>query len=313
MLTPNQKKLPDFIIVGAAKSGTTSLYYYLNAFDEIFMSKVKEPHFFSFYQDEPNFQSPEKLNNVVHNLSEYHALFDAAAEDQILGEASTSYLYFHKKAINNINKVYGEDYRKIKIIIALRNPVERAWSQINHFKKFDHEPLKPIEAVKQERITHRMKNKWNNFYDYLGFGYYYEQVKSYLDHFDKVHVFTYFELKENRIATVNEVVNFILDTEKDYSEILEGLNKKYNISGVPKNKLSQVIWNITHRQNPIKKLAAILVPEKIKKYFYNKVSSKILKSNEMPNHFVEEVKDVFESQIKPLEELIDKDLNKWKY
>lgn len=313
MITATKSKLPDFIIVGAAKSGTTSLYYYLNAFDDIFMSSIKEPHFFSFYKDEPNFKSPEKLNNVVSDINDYTALFSEAKEGQLIGEASTSYLYYHKKAIANMKKVYGEDYKKIKVIIALRNPVERAWSQVNHFKKFDNEPLNALQAVKEEVIAKRLKNDWNNYYDYLGFGNYYTQVKNYLENFENVHVFTYFELQKNRVDTINQVANFLFETNKDYSDVITNLNKKYNISGIPKNRFSKLIWNITHKQNPIKKLATFIVPEKIKQGFYNKVSSKILKPNVMPETFVKELKDVYEPEIEKLEDLIDKDLSAWRY
>jgi len=307
-----KKRLPDFLIVGAAKSGTTSLYYYLDHFDDVFMSEIKEPHFFSFYNDRPEFKSSESLNNVVSEIGEYEALYKAARPEQLLGEASTSYLYYHKKAIENIQKVYGEDYRKIKIIIGLRNPVDRAWSQINHFKKFDHEPLEPLEAIDANVIADRMKQGWNTYYDYLGFGNYYNQVKSYVDHFDRVHVFTDFELKEDRVKTVNEILNFLFENYRDYSDELKELDKTYNVSGIPKNRLSKVIWNLTHKKNPIKALAAVLVPEKIKQKFYNKISGKILKPNAMPEAFRQKIYAGYKTEIYKLENLLQRDLSSWK-
>ena len=307
------ERLPDFIIVGAAKGGTTYLYHYLNSLEGVYMTNLKEPHFFSFYKEDVSFQSPEKLNNVVNRFTDYKKLYTKAKDNQLIGDASTSYLYYYKKTIDNIKRLYGEKYREVKIIITLRNPIERAWSQVNHFKKFDHEPLEALNAIDSKTIEKRIHNNWNTFYDYIGFGRYYKQVKAFMDNFDQVHVMLYYELRDSREETLNSLANFIFETEdKDYTEDFANLNKKHNVSGKPKNILSKVIWTITHKDNPIKRLAAVIFSERLKEYYYSKVNGKILTPVKMSPSFKQKLTEVYEEEIEMLEELIDKDLSPWK-
>lgn len=299
--------------MGAAKGGTTSLYQYLNSLKKVYMTDLKEPHFFSFYKEKVDFQSPEALNNVVNRFSDYQKLYLRAEEDQLVGDASTSYLYYYKKTIENIKKIYGPSYRDVKIIITLRNPIERAWSQVNHFKKFDHEPLEAIKAIDSKIIEKRINNNWNTFYDYIGFGKYYKQVKAYMDNFDQVHVMLYYELRDSKEETLNSLANFIFETEdKDYIAEFANLNKKHNVSGKPKNFLSKAIWTITHRDNPIKRLAGVIFSERLKEFYYSKVNGKILAPVKMSPSFKEKLSVVYEDEIDKLEELIDKDLSPWK-
>src|SRR5690606_33576374 len=102
--------LPDFLIVGAAKSGTTFLHYTLGESKNIDFPLVKEPHFFSFFNSPPNFQSPEKLPTTVSDISKYSQLFKKG--EGLIGDASPSSLYCHETAINNIYELYGEAARK---------------------------------------------------------------------------------------------------------------------------------------------------------------------------------------------------------
>ena len=112
---------PNLFLVGAAKAGTTSLYDALARNPAIFMSPVKEPHYFS--RIEP---SPERRAFFPHVADEasYLELFDGAADEELLGEASTSYLWEPGTA-----ERIREQSPRARILIMLRDPVERAYSQ----------------------------------------------------------------------------------------------------------------------------------------------------------------------------------------
>lgn len=101
--------IPNLFIVGAQRSGTTSLYNYLSSHPDIFMSRYKEPHF--FMDDYPTIR-------FKGTLADYLALFQDAGNQKYLGEASSRYLYSKKAArsIYNFNP-------HAKIIISLRNPI----------------------------------------------------------------------------------------------------------------------------------------------------------------------------------------------
>lgn len=108
--------LPTFLIVGAPKAGTTSLYHYLRSHPDVFMSEAKEPHYFSYAgEGQPAWG--------MRSLDAYEALFDSVHGERATGEASTWYLYSETAA--------EEIYRALpntQIIILLRNPIGRAYS-----------------------------------------------------------------------------------------------------------------------------------------------------------------------------------------
>ena len=103
------ERIPDLFLVGAPKCGTTALYTYLAMHPDIFMSPVKEPHY--FYTDYP---SPDHIG-----ASDYSRLFVKAASGQLCGEGSTLYL-FSRCAIKEILKANP----KAKLIAMVRNPLE---------------------------------------------------------------------------------------------------------------------------------------------------------------------------------------------
>ncbi|MFQ5752975.1 MAG: sulfotransferase, partial [bacterium] len=127
-------KLPDFLIVGAAKSGTSSLYHYLRQHPQIFMPNHKEPCFFTFAGKRPTDLQSNVGLKVINDFDQYVSLFEFSSRSQKLGEASTCYLYHYDKTIRTIKK-YHRRWQDLKIIIALRNPILRAYSHyLNHVR-----------------------------------------------------------------------------------------------------------------------------------------------------------------------------------
>ena len=113
-------KGPNFFIVGAPKSGTTSLFEYLSTHPNVFTPKMKEPHFFS---------DDLAAGREIHTLKEYLLLFEKIVEGETaIGEASTGYLY-SSVAAENIKKFNPE----AKIIAILRNPVDMIYSLHSQF------------------------------------------------------------------------------------------------------------------------------------------------------------------------------------
>ena len=113
--------LPSFFIVGAPKAGTTSLYHYLEEHPEVYMSPIKETNFFSSKQ----MQEQELYYDAtpIQSKNQYLELFKDVSQEKQVGEASVSYLYY-----TGVAKKILEFNPKAKIVIMLRNPVERAFS-----------------------------------------------------------------------------------------------------------------------------------------------------------------------------------------
>ena len=101
-------RLPNFLMVGAAKAGTTSVYYYLKQHPEIFMCDPKEPKFIlsTFAKPFKGIGDEKRQDYVVRSLKEYKELFKNAKNKKIIGEASADNLYYSKKSIPAIKKIF---------------------------------------------------------------------------------------------------------------------------------------------------------------------------------------------------------------
>jgi hypothetical protein len=171
------RKLPDFIIIGVQKAGTSSLFHYLSQHPELSLSIEKEVHFFD--------------NNFRKGLSWYKSFFPFRSDKSKTGEASPYYV-FHPLAPYRIKSLLPE----VKLIVLLRNPIERSLSHYQHNKrKKEREPANSFEDALQkekERIQGE-KERLENEPDYISFAYqhfsylsrsdYAPQVEHWLQHF----------------------------------------------------------------------------------------------------------------------------------
>ena len=310
-LDPTDVRLPDFLIVGAAKSGTTSLYYYLNRHPDIFMPEIKDPWFFSFKDDPPGYKSPEPLHHVVWQMAEYLHLFSPAKEGQLLGEASPSYLYTYETAIQNIKKVYGDAWQKLKIIIILRSPSERAWSQYSHFFKWFMEPLSFPEAIDPGIIRQRLEDNWNIFYDYLGFGLYDQQVRAYIEAFPHVRVYLHEELQQDSLAVVRDILQFLeVPGAKDYTP--PNISQVFNRSGVAKNKFVGALFKVII-QNPVSRYLVETLGGETKRKIRAILDSLFLKRQKLDPTVKRELDQFFAPHNRELKKLIRKEEALWQH
>ena len=300
------KSFPNFIIIGAPKSATTSLYYYLKEHPKIFMPKNKEPHFFSFEGQEIQFNGPgdEKITKkmIVTDFSEYTNLFLGASRDQITGEASAMYLH-SKTAPERIKEINPD----VKLIAILRNPVDRAYSSFNHLKRDAREPEKDfITALHME--DERKKKNWMPIWYYREMGLYSDQLNQYFKFFNReqIHIFIYEEIISQIQTFVKELYEW-LGVDADFNPTLDS---KFNISGKPK---SQRLHTFFRGKNNFKTLLKPFINEKARKSIQNWLINQNLKTP--PPLSTKQRKTAyayFEKDIQSLEHLLQKDFTIWK-
>jgi hypothetical protein len=204
--------LPNFLLVGAAKSGTTSLYYYLKQHPEVYLSEIKECKFFSRMTG--NYKGPgdeEDLNKqIIKTLDDYKLLFTNVNHEKAIGDISPDYLYYYGESVKNIKTILGDN---VKIIVILRNPVERAYSKYLHNVRECFETLSFEEALNEENARKRKNWGWGWYHTSTGF--YYKQVKAYLDNFNQVKVYLYEDLKNDSPKLMKNIYEF-LGTDVSY-------------------------------------------------------------------------------------------------
>jgi hypothetical protein len=137
--------LPNFLIIGAAKSGTDAMYRCLRQHPEIYMCPVKEPRFFAFEGSRPYFSGPQEASfsaRIVTTLADYLRLFAAVTTQRAFGEASPVYLTFGEPVARRIR-----DYvPQVKLIAILRHPAERAYLAYRMWLAKGHETLSFSQA-----------------------------------------------------------------------------------------------------------------------------------------------------------------------
>lgn len=298
--------LPNFLIVGATKSGTTSLYYYLKQHPEIYMSPAKEPHFLICH----TLEFPHRgirdgfidTSLMVKDSREYKKLFSGVKNETRIGEASTGYLYYYETAIPQIKRILGN----IKIVIILRNPIDRAYSAYIMAIKGQKEFLSFEDALAEEEK--RIKNNWFLLWHYTKQGFYYKQVKAYFENFSEVKLYLFDDLEKKPLRLMKDIYSF-LGVDNSF---VPNVSTRYNVSGIAKYKL---VHNVLLRPNPIKSLSKLilktLIGNETKVAIGQKLKSNLLKKPAMKTETREYLKKVFREDILALQDLINRDLSRW--
>lgn len=289
---------PDFIIVGAAKSGTTSLFHYLNRHPDIFIPAVKECRFFS--QLPKNFKGLGAEffpNSGITDEKTYFALF-AEAGDKVCGDISNDYLYYYNDSVENIKKYLGDD---VRIIIILRNPIDRAYSNYLHHVRDGWEDLSFEEAIAEEQ--NRIAQNWAWGYHYVKAGFYSEPVRTYLENFSHVEILLYEDLKDPD-TLLKKIYRFIGVGCRELNG--EG-ERQYNVSGYPKNRLLHRLLT----DGRTKRLAKFLLPVFLKRRIVAGIKNRNLKKIPMNAATRAMLLKTYEADIKRLSALIGRDLSQW--
>jgi hypothetical protein len=192
---------PNLFIVGAVKSGTTSLWAYLRQHPEIFFPDLKEPHYFTHPQP-----APEQRHCIryIASAEEYLRLYAAASEVRYRGDASPSYLW-STAAVQEIAEICPES----QIIAILRDPVERAYAQ--YLMDFNEgvTDLDFYSALQKDWI--RAEKGWGVSQLYVELGLYHQQIQRYFEHFgrNQVKVLLLAELQRNPTQVLQDLAQFL--------------------------------------------------------------------------------------------------------
>lgn len=178
----NKSKLPDFLVIGAAKAGTTALFKALGRHPSIFCSPKKEPGFLAFEGQANRYTDPwwpAKEKRLIFNKTDYLRLFAQCPEGAKAGEASTRYL-----SSLSAPACAARYMPHARLVAILRHPVERGYSQWLHLRQEGQEPLANFEAAwlaEKDRIA----QGWQSSYEYRLRGFYAEALEEWLRFFPR--------------------------------------------------------------------------------------------------------------------------------
>ena len=314
-----ESRFPDFLLVGAAKSGTTSLYSYLAQHPDVFLPDVKEPNYFAYKDSALNVIGPKSeeilvkllLKKTVVSKDDYLNLYVSAKPDQLTGDCSPRYLYY-KNAPDHIKA----DCPDSKIIAILRNPVARAYSHYLMNRQRDLEPAATFEkAIELEE--ERKQRGWGWDWHYLSLGRYAEQLQRYYDRFPKQNILVVLhdEFVLEQQSVIQKIYRFIGVDDSFVADT----NRQFKVAstvGAADGFLGRLVF--ATESTWLGALAIKIVPKKAGLWLQNTLRDMVSKkgggrkipplSFETRMHCWSQLKD----DVTKLEGLLGRDLSLWK-
>lgn len=219
------RHFPHFLLIGAAKSASTSLISYLRQHPEVFVPKVRTG-FFAVESETSTypFGDGQLGFNFIPDLDRYLEVFVDAGPGMIIGEASSLYLYYHNKAAPRIKRFIPD----VRILVILRQPAARAYSAYRNMVRKGYERSRNFaEALAQEES--RTENNWlGPMWLYRRAGLYHQQLRTYYGAFrqEQIKVLLLEDLAQAPRNTTQCVFEF-LDVDDSYSG---DFSKKYKVA-----------------------------------------------------------------------------------
>lgn len=298
--------MPNFLMIGAQKSGTTALYAYIEQHPQVFTSEIKEPGFFAFEGERANYAGPRDASGEryrVRDLTRYQALFRNVKGETRIGEASNVYLYIPQAAARIQHYI-----PRAKLIAVLRNPVDRAYSAYRHLVRDGREPLESFEeslAAEEARIA----ANWHPHWHHKQRGFYYEQMKRYFDRFerDQIAVYTYDDFRADPRGVLRSIFVF-LGIAPDFDP---DMSVKHNVSGLPKSPLLHAaLARPSAAKDFIKRLLPAVSRQRLRAAVMDR--NIVAREPKVAEETRRKLAEIYREDILKLETLIDRDLSSWR-
>jgi hypothetical protein len=294
--------LPNFLIIGAAKAGSTSLHYILDQHPDIFMCPMKEPSFFWAVGKEIRLIGPGSevmKHRYVDNITDYQKLFIDVNQQKAVGESSVRYL-----ADPEVPKKIFEYAPNIKLIAILRQPAERAFSSFVHYRRDGMEPCEHFYDAIAEELDGK-RDTWM-FGRYLKEGLYFQALTRYLKFFDRSQILILFmdDFQQDLPNFLETIYGFLGVDQTFHADI----SHRHNPSGIIRNPLLRSVWTNSNR---IRSWIRPFISERFRHYSFeffirNKVEKPIFNMNEKRN-----LTEYYRRDIENLQDLVQRDLSEW--
>ena len=285
-------KLPNFLIIGAARSGTTSLYHYLRQHPQIFMSPIKEPNFFAY--DETTDKNQHDIFRI-RSFADYQALFSGVTDQRAIGEASTTYL--HRPAAADRIK---ESLPQVRLIVMLRDPVERAYAE--HLSALRH-------GWEKRSFTQAARDARNGKVSgYIECGFYHRQLTRYADRFarDQWAVYLYDDYRRDPVPLLRQIFQLI---EVD-DAFVPDVSIEHNVSGLPRSKLLERLL----RRSSVTVAVKRHLPDRVRRAVDDTIAV-IHQRNRVkptvPSEARQDLIALYRNDILKLQDMIGRDLTAW--
>lgn len=306
--------MPNFLIIGAARSGTTALWEYLRKHPQVYTAVPKHTRFFASQGAIPHFRGPRppglgpisthKVPYAITSIEDYRKLFDGVINETAIGEASHSYLYTPGTA----ERIW-RCLPTVKLVAILRNPIDRAYSHFWYLVQHRREPLTDfVRALNEEESG--MRDDWWPDFRYIDLGRYYKQLKPYFELFDRsqIKVYLHEDLRSATLGTVQDVFRFLAVDNTFVPDVAQ----KYNASGIPRNR---VLETLLGSPSPVKRVLRTYLSEEQRSRISSEFAKLRTRNLSKPPPLSVQTRKVlverYREDISHLQSLIQRDLSAW--
>jgi len=298
--------LPNFLIIGVPKAGTTMVYKCLAQHPDVFLPDLKEPRFFTHKDKTISDEDPVNQNTVT-DLDEYRSLFRPVSSQTAIGEVSPGY-FSDSQAPHLIRDILHSP----KLLVVLRNPIKRAFS---HFVFAKQKNFEPESATFEDVLKHKKVcvGNWTRSRSYVETGYYYKHLTRWRSLFgrDKVKILFFEDLKSDSISFIQSVYDIL----KINNSFKPDVRSRYAKSGLPKNKIvHRVLTKTGYLKNAFKKIFATRIVEAIRQLsepLRTRLKNMNLEKPKLPNEIYLRLANKYEQDIRNLEDEVGRDLSHW--
>ena len=300
----NMTGFPNFLIIGAAKSGTYTLHAHLGRHPGVFMCRIKEPHYFSYGAGATKGRggSRSPVHAFVETRDDYLKLFADRGHAKMAGESSVSYLYVPGTA----ERIF-EFNPEMKIIVSLRNPVDRAYSSFYYAKSYGIESS-PTLREGLEAEAERIRGDCQLLLRYRDLGLYASQLSRYFNVFprDQIKVIIYDDFVSDATKVMRDLYRFIGVSE----DIRPDVNLRVNMTKAPDdaNPLHRLISGENFARSAVRKLLPMNARQKLRVMVRNCMFKR---PPPMSRELGQDLKGMFREEVEQLQELLGRDLSFW--
>jgi Sulfotransferase family len=295
---------PNFLLIGAAKCGTTSLHAYLSQHPQVFMSVPKEPHFMAFGEGglaDVRGPTTTMKDRAVVTREAYEALFERSAGARAIGEASVSSLAY-ERACARIRRYCPE----ARLLVVLRQPADQMYSSFCFNRWLLREPLKSLpHALHDEQ--RRRELGWLHSLQYSRASNYQAQLERYVDAFprEQIHVFLYDDLVADAAGFMRRVYAAV-GVDPSFQAAID---KRVNVTKSPRN--TALHWLVT-QPNGLRAMAKRVLPRRLRTWVGRWVGKyNHIRPAPFDPHVRAELTRLHRPNILRLQTMIGRDLSHW--
>jgi hypothetical protein len=296
--------MPNFLVIGAARSGTTSLHHYLGSHPEIYMSPLKEPNFFAFEggrfdleHDAPGWHNWSRYS--TSDLDDYRALFRDVKNEKAIGEVSPSYMR-SSEAAERIRRAIPD----ARLVAILRDPATRAYANyMGRLRDGTERNPDPRDAI-GGALSGRGPG-WRRKL-YVDIGFYHERLRPFYERFDReqIRVVLFDDFVRDAHGVLRDLFSF-LGVDPGFEP---DTSIAYNSSGTVRNPLLRLAW--TH-SNAIRPRIQPLLPRSIREAGWAFVQGNLSRPP-LPADLRAALVELYRPDILELEKQLGRDLSAWR-